>query len=213
MAYSYTPAFVAYCQGAPVEEIAAELKIPVTSLQAKIRQEGWRGLANRMSGRIPADAGPNDDALNRIEANRAKNYEIAAKLREHVIEIVIALRAGTLRMKKQFQHKGQIVEYEAKPGPAEWLNIATFARTVFDLTYRALGDFGANGGYKADASPGTPPPAQPISIILPAAIARPREERSVEVECAPVEPGSGQATAVRALLPAPPPAASTPKPP
>jgi hypothetical protein len=211
MAYSYTPAFVAFCGGAPPGEIAEEFKIPLKSLQAKIRQEGWRGLANRMWGRIPADAGPNDGALDRIEANRAKNYEIAAKLREHVIEMVIALRAGTLRIKKQFQHKGQIVEYEAEPGPADWLNIATYARTVFDLTYRALGDFGANGGYKADASPGTPPPAQPIAVFLPAAIARPREERSVEVECAPVEPGSRQATPMPPLLPAPPEAAPTPK--
>jgi hypothetical protein len=203
MAFPYTPAFVAYCQGAPVEEIAAEFKVPVKSLQAKIRQEGWRSLANRMSGCIPADAGLNSDALNRIEANRAKNYETAAKLREHVIEMVIALRAGTLRIKKQFQHKGQIVEYEAEPGPADWLNIATYARIISDMTYRAIGDSQAQGKPGQDASAGAlNPPAPPLTIILPSVIARPRFERSVEVECAPVE-SSGGNPAMPLSLPAP----------
>jgi hypothetical protein len=210
MAYNYTGAFCGFIRGATPGEIAEEFKIPLKSLTAKIRQEGWRGLANRMAGRIAADSTPTDDALSRIEANRAKNYEIAAKLREHVIEMVIALCAGTLRIKKQFQYKGQIVEYEAEPGPADWLNIAAYARTAFDLTYRSLGDFGANGGYKADASPGTPPPAQPMTtIVLPSVISRPREERGAEIDCAPVEPGRVQGITGRALLPAPPEAATS----
>jgi hypothetical protein len=202
MAYSYTPAFVAYCQGAPPEEIAEAFKVPIKSLLAKIRQEGWRGLANRMAGRFSADSTPNDDALNKIEANRAKNYALAAKLREDLIEIIERLCAGKLRIKKHFQHKGQIVEYEAEPTIADRVNLANYARTIADLTYRALGDHIANGGFRADASPETPPPATPAIIVLPSVIARPRGERSVEVECAPVEPESGQAT-TPPLLPAP----------
>jgi hypothetical protein len=198
MAYPYTPAFLAFCGGAPPEEIAEEFKIPLKSLLAKIRQEGWRSLASRLAARITADSPPNDDALNRIEANRAKNYESAAKLQEDLAQIIAHLRAGTLRIKKRFQHKGQIVEYEAEASITDRLNIATYARMIADLTYRALGDFGANGGYRPDASPGTPPPASPITIILPGAIARPRHERGLEIEC---EPGGGQPTTARALLP------------
>jgi hypothetical protein len=185
MAYSYTPAFIAFCGGAPPEEIADEFKIPLKSLLAKIRQEGWRGLANRMSGCIPTNSMPNDDALNRIEANRGKNYESAAKLREDVMEIIAHLREGTLRIKKQFHNKGQVVEYDAVPSLLDRLNIAAYARTVTEMTYRALGDFGANGGFRADAGPAVPPPAMPITIVLPDVIARPRQERSRELERIP----------------------------
>ena len=66
MAYPYTAAFVAYCGGAPVEELAAEFNIPIKSLQSKIRQEGWRALANRLAGRIPTDQSPHDETLAKI---------------------------------------------------------------------------------------------------------------------------------------------------
>lgn len=179
MAYPYTPAFVAFCGGAPVEELAAEFKIPIESLKAKIRQEGWRLLANRMSGRITVDWTPNDAALVKCEENRAQNYRMAAELREHLKEMIAHLRAGTLRIKKQFHHRGQVIEAEVEPGPGDWLNIATYARTIADMTYRALGDHGANGGYKADASPEKAPPAPPVTIVMPSAVALPRPLRSL----------------------------------
>jgi len=184
MAYSYTPAFVAFCEGAPPEEISEVFHIPLKSLQAKMRQEGWLGLANRMMGRVVPDMTPNDDALAKCLANRAKNYENAAKLRDHAVVIIEALRAGTLRIKKQFQSKGQIVEYQAVPGPSDWLNIASYLRTIADMTYRALGDFQAQvkPGQDAPAGAQTPPPAPAVTIILPSAIARPREERGIESE-------------------------------
>ena len=164
MAYPYTPAFVAFCGGAPIEEIAEKFNIPIKSLQSKIRQEGWRALANRLCGRISTDWTPYEDVLAKIEANRAKNYETAAKLREHLTDMVGHLHAGTLRIKKLFQHQGRVVEHEVSPGPADWLNIATYARTIADMSYRALGDHVANGGYKADASAATPPP--PLRSLL-----------------------------------------------
>ena len=182
MAYAYTPAFVAFCYGSPIEEISKEFNIPIKSLMAKIRQESWRSLAERLARRIMPETAPHDSILDKIEANRAKNYEIAAELREHLVTIVNALRIGALRIKKRFQRKGQVIEHEVEPGPADWLAIATYLRTVTDMTYRALGDHEGNGGYKADASPGTPPPASPITIILPAAVAEPRQERQIGVQ-------------------------------
>jgi hypothetical protein len=179
MAYSYTPAFVAFCGGAPLDEIAEEFNIPIGSLTAKVRNEGWRGLANRIAPRFGPDTSPADDILDKIEANRAKNYEAAAKLREHAVTIIKALCAGTLRIKKQFQHKGQVIEYEAEPGPSDWLSIATYLRTIADMTYRALGDHEANGRYRADAGPGGSTPAPSIEIVLPDAIAKPREQRQI----------------------------------
>ena len=179
MAYCYTPAFVAFCGGASLEELADEFRIPIESLKAKVRAEGWRGLANRIAPRFGPETSPSEGILDKIEANRAKNYEAAAKLREHAVTVIHALCAGTLRIKKQFQHKGQVIEYEAVPGPSDWLNIATYLRTIADMTYRALGDHEANGRYRADAGPGSPPPAPPIAIVLPDAIAKPREQRQI----------------------------------
>jgi hypothetical protein len=182
MAYPYTPAFVAFCRGAPVEEISAVFNIPLKSLQAKMRQEGWQTLANRMAGSITVDRTPNDEALAKCEENRAKNYEIASKLRDELGKTIENLAAGTLKIKKLWHNKGDVVEYWAEPTMADLLNIATFARTVHDMTYRALGDTVANGGHETDTSPGASPPTPPITIVLPEAIARPRLERCINVE-------------------------------
>ena len=173
MAYSYTPAFVAYCGGASLEEIAGELKIPLKSLRAKARQEGWLSLLERMAGRIAPEYSPNTDALDKIEANRWENFKVASKLFDDLKTIVAALAAGTLRFKRVIN--GTIVECE--PTPNDRLTIASYARTVTEMTYRALGDHAANGGRIADASPGNTPAASPITIILPEAIALPREQR------------------------------------
>jgi len=122
-------------------------------------------------------------------------------MREHLFEMIAALNAGTLRIKKQFQHQGKIVEYEAEPSILDRLNLATYARTVTDMTYRALGDHVANGGYKADASPGTPPTAPSVTIVLPAAIAKPRQEREAVVECPTAEPSAGAPPDTKLLPP------------
>jgi len=199
MAYPYTPAFVAFCQGAPAEEISAVFNIPLKSLQAKMRQEGWQTLASRVAGSIMVNRTPNDEALSKCDENRAKNYEIASNLRDELGKIIENLAAGTLKIKKLWHNKGEVVEYLAEPTMADLLNIATFARTIHDMTYKALGDTVANGGYKADVNPGTTPPTPPITIILPDAIARPRTQRTVDMVGVAIEP-----TVTPPLLSAPP---------
>ena len=182
MAYNYTSAFVAFCKGAPAEEISIELNIPIGSLKSKMRQEGWKSLADSLLGQngpVPGNAG---EALARIEANRAKNFEAAAKLRDELGKIIDQLLAGTLRIQKRFHYKGGIVECEAQPSLADLVQLATYARMVHDMTYRALGDIGANGGHKADVTAGTQPPACPITIVLPEAISMPRTERAARAK-------------------------------
>jgi len=207
MPYRYTPAFVAFCAGTPAEEISAEFNIPLKSLQSRIWSEGWKGLATRMAGRITPELTPQDEALTRCEANRARNYEVADKLRDHLIEIVEALRAGTLKVKKQWQYQGRVIEFDAEPTPSDLVNIATYAMTIANLTYRALGDHVATGGYKPDVSAGTPPPAPPVAIVLPSAVARPRFERCLEIEGQVADQGDLTAGAPLAL---PPPQAQDP---
>jgi hypothetical protein len=80
------------------------------------------------------------------------------------------------------------------------VNLATYARTICDMTYAALGDRAAAAGAKeegpAASSAPTPPP---ITIILPGLISRPRSDREepgeagqgpvIEVETAPNKTG------------------------
>jgi hypothetical protein len=147
-----------------------------------MRQEGWQGLADALIGQTGPVPRNTADALARIEANRAKNYEMAAKLAKELDRILDRLAAGTLRIKKRFQYKGQVVECDAEPSIADFVQLATYMRMVHDMTYRALGDIVANGGHKADAAAGAQPPSLPIEIILPKEIALPRHERAARAE-------------------------------
>src|SRR5262245_8313741 len=169
MAFPYTPAFLAFCRGAPVEEIATKFSIPIESLKAKMRQEGWRTLANRLVSKGVPEQPPSERILEKIEANRAANYETAADLRRDATKIIEALLNGTLRIKKQWQYGGKVIEYEAEPTIADRLDLANYAKEIADLTYRALGDHGANGCHREDVAAGAPPPPCPaVTVILPA---------------------------------------------
>ena len=126
MAYPYTPAFVAFCQGAPAEEISAVFNIPLKSLQAKMRQESWQTLANRMAGSITMDRTPNDEALAKCEENRAKNYEIASKLRDELGKTIENLARRFENQKSCGCNKGGSCRVSDGAGAmADLLNIAT----------------------------------------------------------------------------------------
>ena len=192
MAYNYTACFVAYCKGAPVEEIAEYFKIPLKSLKAKMRQEGWKSLADKfigLNGPVPANTA---ETLTRIEANRAKNYETASRLRDELDRNLDRLEAGNLRVKKRFQYNGHVVECDAEPSIADLVQLATYARMVQDMTYRALGDRVALGGRQADAAAEAQPPSPPIQIILPAAISIPREKRAELARQSRLAQGDGE---------------------
>jgi hypothetical protein len=169
MAYTYTPAFIAFCNGAPPEEISSEFGIPLKSLLAKIREEGWRGLANKLADRAAVSVTPSEKILAKIEQNRAENYGVADALRTELSRIITKLSAGTLKFKKVM--KGEIVE--VPPSPADLVNIATFARTIADLSYRALADSGTRDE-PAGADAATTNPPGGVTVILPAVAVHPR---------------------------------------
>jgi hypothetical protein len=187
MAYRYTPAFVAYCKGAPAEEIAAAFKIPLKSLKAKMREEGWRGLAEKLMEQIPVPSRRDEQALAKCEANRVKNLQMADALREDLIRTLNHLRDGTLRIGKQWHNRGAVVEYAAEPTIADRVALANYATMIANLTYRALGDVSPSD---PAAPAGAPPPPPPITVILPALVAQPREKRLGE--CSELNsPGEG----------------------
>src|ERR1035441_6862127 len=65
--------------------------------------------------------------------------------------------------------------------PADWVNIATYAQTVAQGTYRALGDFQAQDKPGQDAAGGQAqaPQGPAITIILPSVVALPRSQRGL----------------------------------
>lgn len=187
--YHWQAAFVAFCNGVPEDEIAAAFCIPYDKLKQRMSEECWSGLREKLpiatvpqAGAVATGEAPGLPArvnarLKMVEENRAENLRGFAKLREHALEMITAMQEKRLMLKKHFfaAKAGQVVEKEVEPGPGDWVNVATYLRTIADGTYRALGDFQGQEKPGQDASAGaTMPQAPAITIILPGAIATPR---------------------------------------
>jgi hypothetical protein len=174
--YNYTAAFVEYSKGTAIEEIAEALAIPVDVLRRKASLERWQTLSGRVQMPSLLGRGKTERDLAKIDANRARNFEIAQKLQEDLLEIVGKLRQGTLT----FEHrtaKGEIVVLP--PNLRDRRDLASYAAEVANMSYRALGDV------VAPAQPEGGPVVQgagQITIVLPAPVAQPRQERSYDVE-------------------------------
>jgi hypothetical protein len=185
-AYLWQAAFVAYCNGTPEEEISQVFSIPLDTLNDRMAFEGWRALRTKMpmamtvtgDAQLPAKT---EAKLAVINENRQKNLAVFTDLRDRLVEKLTAWRDGKLKVQKAFNFKGIITTHEADPGPGDWVNIATFAQTIAQGTYRALGDFQAQDKPGQDAIGGqlTAPAGPAITIIMPGAVAFPREARGV----------------------------------
>lgn len=198
--YPWTAAFVSFCHGMPMEDIATTYDIPFKSVRQKASVEQWvKHRANLpLTVQASVDAignqavaapsgSPVESALTignaKLKAmleNRATNLKVWERLREVAIKQIEALAEGKLKVQKVFCFKGMVVTHDAAPGPGDWVNIATFLQTISQGTYRALGDFqGPEKGQDAAAGALNTPAAPAVTIILPAAISAPREERQV----------------------------------
>lgn len=187
--YHWQAAFVAYCNGTPEDEISQVFSIPLASLRERMRAEGWAGLRTKMpmalqttapggALSVPAEA---EAKLTLIKENRQKNLAAWSELREHAVEMIQALRTGSLKMEKQFHNKGAVVRADVDPGPGDWVNIAAYLQTISQGTYRALGDMTAQDKPGQDSPAGqiNAPQGPAITIILPGAVAQPRQERAI----------------------------------
>jgi hypothetical protein len=73
-----------------------------------------------------------------------------------------------------------VVRADVDPGIVDRVNLATYAQTIAQGTYRALGDFQGQEKAGQDAGAGAAvPPGPAITIILPSPIAAPRNEREI----------------------------------
>lgn len=185
-AYNWAAMFVAYCNSCPLDEIAQVYGVELITLQQRVAREDWAKL-RASSPMIASDsqamiASPSAGLLKLkiIEENRQKNLAVFVELRDHLVEIVSKLKNGTLKMEKFFNNAkgGFVIREEAEPSPGDMVNIATYARTIADGTYRALGDFQAQEKAGQDSPAGqAAPPA--ITIILPGVISAPRDQRNI----------------------------------
>lgn len=134
--------------------------------------------------------------LELIRRNREVNYKVACELRDDLLEVVAKLRSGELTLEKQWHNKGAVTRAEVEPSIVDRVNLATYARTVADLSYRALGDMAMGEKAASDAGAGTgagaPPP---ITIILPGAIAGPRERQARKAQVIDLQPLAGESGA------------------
>jgi len=203
---NWTAIFVSYCNGVPLEQLAEIHDISLDAIKRKAVADNWKAgrlelplvtnldtpvAAVDAAGRNALDLLPADAKAHRlaVAANREKNLAVARQLQDDIAEKVAALREGRFKIKKAVKIKmskdvERVEIVELDPTPAECLTLATYAKTVADLSYRALGDMGS-GREKGETDLREQPPA--LTVILPAAIAKPRPRRISKTSVVEVE--------------------------
>ncbi len=174
--YNFAAAFVEFSRKTELEEIAIALAIPLPLLKKKVFQDGWV----RLAAALPTSVGIGPRAerdLAKIQANREKCLHIAQELQEDLLEVVRQLRSKELKISKTTS-KGETIVVD--PSIKDRVDLANYAKTVADLSYKALGDLAdarpAEGGGAFGGAPGS------ITIILPPVVAQPRAERAYDVD-------------------------------
>lgn len=188
--YQWEAAFVAYCNAVPEEEISTAFNIPIPSLKLHMSQHGWAKLRVKMppsealvpssaESMLPAIPDAREAKLAALLSNREKNLKVFEELRNDLIEVVTAVRDGTFKLERYWHFKGMIVtKNDVNLTMSDRLNLAAYAKTIAEGTYRALGDFAAAEKVGQDVPAGQAS-APAITIILPGAISCPRNEREI----------------------------------
>lgn len=187
---NFAEAFMHYCSGLPLEDIAEMTGMPLQKLQSRAQYERWPTLKAKLETNTEASLAPPahpDDIQKRaemIQLNREKNYVAWEALRDDVMDIIGTLKAtkGKNMFKRYFHNKGQIVEHECDMSMSERNALANYMAVVAQGTYAALGDRVSSTGAKDDA---TSHPSvnggQSITIILPGVVSKPRAEKKAQV--------------------------------
>lgn len=176
--YNRAAAFVEYSKGTALDEISHALAIPMHILERWCHEENWAQLAPKIPQLAVALRDDQAErAMERIKDNREKNLAIAQALQQDLLDVIEKLRTGKLKTKKVFA-KGLTIELE--PTLRDRCDLALYARNVAEMSYRALGDVVETAkntqGENGSASAGQ------ITIILPPAVAAPREERAYNID-------------------------------
>jgi hypothetical protein len=194
-------AYSLYVEGKSLAEIARITGEPYEVLQKRAQREDWAVLATKLRDGLPACApdDPNrslpavqaDKAkwhLERVQANRERNIAVIQKLQDDLLHTVNKLASGELKLRRYWCSKGIISHVDADPGLQDRVALATYAQTVMNLSYQALGDKAILGDKATqEMGPGAAQSVPQITVVLPGIIQQPREERNVT-------PAAGQKT-------------------
>jgi hypothetical protein len=187
----WSGAFIAYCRNIPNEEICATYLIAESRLQKRITAERWPAKRSLLMELFMEQAGTliTEDQIEKSEAqlaqvlaNRDKNFQQANQLRhaaqqvlDNLIKYWLSPSEGESYDEKYDEARDRSLEVQGDIATA-LTRIAKAMGVAQELTYRALGDLKpAEAGFNSkDGNSG----AGQINIIMPAAIAQPRQERS-----------------------------------
>jgi hypothetical protein len=179
MRHNLTAAFVAWSRGTPVEEIVAMFNIPRQTLVKVMKREGWAELQENAPMAVAPPAERKNVALQRCLENREANLKIAEKMRQDVAQVLDGLLQGK-KLKRYWHNRGGVVEHEVEWGVADRVALANYFTMVANLTYRALGDREATSTATTSDKPADSPPPASITLVLPGAIADPRDLRPLK---------------------------------
>lgn len=164
--YNWAAMFTSYASGSSLEDIADAFACPLPLLRRAATTQDWAAIASRLVTPPALPPKPETDTrLAILERNRAKNYEMADMLRDRLIHDFTQLRNGSLRVEKALVSKGQILHTDVEVGPSDLVALANAAKTVSDMTYRALGDVNAEERQTKGAME-----AASITVILPTVV-------------------------------------------
>ena len=180
-AWNWAAMFTAYANGSKLEEISQIFSCPMPVLRRAATTQDWASMSAQLvapQARELPDV--TESRMRRLEANRARNFELADILREKLLRDFQALRDGTLKVERAVAYKGEVHHTEVEPGPQDMVALANAAKSVAEMTYRALGDVAAEDRQVTNGKNGD---AASITVILPTVVhtSAPKEDRPVQV--------------------------------
>lgn len=179
--FNWAAMFTAYANGSKLEDISQLFACPMTVLRRVATTQDWATMSSQLVMPQARDLPDiTESRMRRLEANRAKNFEMADILREKLLKDFQSLRDGTLKVERAVAYKGEVHHTEVEPGPQDMVSLANAAKSVAEMTYRALGDVAAED---RQANNGKGGDAASITVILPTVVhttSAPREEKPVQ---------------------------------
>lgn len=161
--------FAAWVKGATMEQIAAQWGVPIAEIQALAETHEWYDLRQTM---LPAVRGPRElgvarNSVDEIMANRTENMRMFSTLRDSLIDKLVQLKNGKLRVERIIGTKDGPIVCDQAPTPSDYSSFASAAKIISEGTARCLGDHQANETSKGASANGA---AMEVTVLLPAAV-------------------------------------------
>ena len=160
-------AFARYARGWTIEAIADTLGVDRRQLHRRAVDERWGELLVDIK-RLPDVPDKTKKDAVRVEANREKNYELFAQLRDELVAQATLMAKGELKFTRVKVTKNGPTEVEEPADMQDRVRLAQAARLVTEGTYRALGDLAAIGADEKQRR-GLEAPTH-ITILLPGVV-------------------------------------------